>query len=248
MLIDRPYAIESDYISGMSPISAHTMMDKQEIRARIPSIVHEDLKTVVLDAPSWLPYAAESYKISSNLKDYVITPVTIMYSDLPNRNGVGFPLDELSSWSSETGMVAYKTWQGKLVCIEHNNSNKELSKGVILASSMYHLPRFQGDIYAVSLLLGFDRTKDSMLANQILSGERAAYSMGAICHDYICNICNARYSKGGCDHVKLGQPKVNIVDGKLAYLQAHNFIGIECSSVEIPAYYQARNHSRPIVL
>lgn len=248
-MLDRyRYEIQSDCIAGMEPLDAHFALKNQEIRANHPSSVKESVKAAIMDVPGWLQYAAEPYRISPQLRDYVIVPCTIMYNDLPNRNGIGFPFEELSAWSPDTGLISYQTWKGKPTHVEHNNKIREQAKGVIFASTMYPLPRFQGNLYAVSLLLGFDRNKDSQLANQILSGERPAYSMGAICQDYICNICEARYSRGGCEHFKLGQPRVNVINGRLAYLQAHNFIGIECSSVAIPAYFQARNFNRPMML
>ena len=247
MLPDYRFEIHSDGIAGLEPLEAHDILKTQQITANHPTQVQDAVRSAVIDVPSWLPYAAESYQISSGLADYLIIPCTIMYSDLPNRNGVGFPFDQLSSWNPDTGLISYQTWKGKPTHIEHINRNKELAKGVIFSASMYPMKRFQGNLYAVSLLLGFDRAKDKGLTDQILSGARPAYSMGAICQDYCCNICNARYSRGGCEHFKLGSPRVNIVNGRLAYLQAQNFIGIECSSVDIPAYFQARNTNQPMM-
>ena len=244
----RPYTIHSDLVApGEQPVDAHLMLKNQEITTASGPI-REQLKSTALEAEKWLPYAAESYHVSPNLKDYVIQSVPIMYSDLPNRNGIGFPLEELTSWNADTGAVAYQTWKGKPTHIEHDNKDRTRSKGVILASSMYPMRRFQGNLYGVSLLLGFDRSKDKTLTDRILSGDSPAYSMGAICQDYKCNICAARYSRGGCEHFKLGQPRINVVDGRMAYFQAHNFIGIECSSVAVPAYFQARNTKQPMVM
>lgn len=70
---------------------------------------------------SWLPLAAEKYKISPKLEDYVCIPVVIMPSDLPNRNGIAFPYKELTAFNPNpyTKRVAYQTWEGSPTFYEH---------------------------------------------------------------------------------------------------------------------------------
>lgn len=67
----------------------------------------------------WLPFAAEAYGISPNLKDYAIVPVVIMASNLPNRNLVAFPFNRLTEFNVPTGKLAYKTWQGQPLFVDH---------------------------------------------------------------------------------------------------------------------------------
>ena len=85
-----------------------------------------------LDFEKWLPYAATELKISTNPKDYIFTVVPIMYTDLPNRNGVSFPLKELLRWRPEYGCQAYKTWVGMPMHQEHQADDHTKALGVIV--------------------------------------------------------------------------------------------------------------------
>ena len=58
-----------------------------------------------LDWKTWLPFAAKPYHISPNPDDYVIVATPIIPSDLPNRNGVGFPLNQLLKFDPVTGEI-----------------------------------------------------------------------------------------------------------------------------------------------
>lgn len=67
----------------------------------------------------WLTAASRHYNISPDPKDYVMAPVTILVSSIPNRNGVAFPLRELAEFDPEMGMLSYQTWGKKPVFYEH---------------------------------------------------------------------------------------------------------------------------------
>lgn len=84
----------------------------------------EGLKEVAgvyeLDAKTWLPFAAQTYHISPNIEDYILSVTPICPADLPNRNGVAFPLGELKKFQPPpVARMVYKAWAGCPVHYEH---------------------------------------------------------------------------------------------------------------------------------
>ena len=194
---------------------------------------------VPLDFNTWLPFSAPHYHISSDPKDYVITPVIVMPSDLPNRNGVAFPLRELVRFHPHLGQQAYKTWKGKPTFREHANKDIEKAHGVIADSFLRPLHGWAGGkIWKVLLLLAFDRSKHPELANNILAGDENAYSMGAWVATYSCSYCGQEVGKG-CTHLREKQNDFYELDGKLVHKNCVGIEGFECSSVATPAYISA---------
>ena len=74
-----------------------------------------------LDITTWLPFAAKKYVLSGDIRDYIFVPIVTITADVPNRNGIAFPLKELVTFDTEAGMQAYKTFKGKPIFIEHAN-------------------------------------------------------------------------------------------------------------------------------
>lgn len=61
---------------------------------------------------SWLVFAAPVYHISPNIDDYVLVNTIITISDLPNRNGIAFPLRELVGFDEPPrNKLAYEGWR-----------------------------------------------------------------------------------------------------------------------------------------
>lgn len=218
-------------------------VDPEEIKVSDVGIPKSDIhgESQVLDFNIWLPFAAKHMNISKDIKDYILVPVIIMPSDLPNRNGVGFPLSELVKFNPEMGMQAYKTWKGKPTYYEHSNKDLLQAKGVIVDTYMRKFQGFGGGvIWKLVALLAFDRSKDPELCRRILLPEGNAerlntYSMGAYVGKYTCSVCGR--DKGKCTHLSTTS-KVNfhMVEDMLAYCLAMDIIGFETSAVETPAY------------
>lgn len=199
-----------------------------------------DQSLVPLDFKTWLPFAAGGYHISSDPSDYVLVPVIIMPSDLPNRNGVAFPLKELVRFNHELGMQAYKTWKGKPTYREHKNDDITQAHGVIADVVMRKLTGFGGGkLWKVLNLLAFDRSKHPDLVAKILSGEENAYSMGAWVNTYRCSLCDAEV--GNCGHIAKKGPGSLMHErgGSLVYKNCEGIEGFETSSVGTPAYISA---------
>lgn len=196
----------------------------------------------ISDCNYWLPYAAEHYRLSVDIRDYVLVPIPAMFSDLPNTNGDSLSLKQMLRFDPQLGMQMYKSFKGKPTFLEHANKDITQAKGVILDSFLRPVP-FNPRYYKIVQLLAFDRTKDYSLVEQLLSKAHNAYSVGFYYNSYTCSICNTRVGKGiahsPCQHTQLGKPTYRQTDGRLVYRKCENAIGFECSVVASPAYVSA---------
>lgn len=69
---------------------------------------------------SWFPFAAKKYHISDKLSDYVIFSTIICPSDIPNRNGIAFPLEELVKFTdTPSPHLVYQGWRSCPLHYEH---------------------------------------------------------------------------------------------------------------------------------
>lgn len=199
-----------------------------------------------IEANLWLPFAAKELRISPNLRDYIVIPVPILISDMPNTNGDSLSIGELLRFDPNLGMQMFKTFRGKPTFLEHDNEDHTKAKGVILDAFIRPLKGFgNGKYWKLVLLLAFDRTKDPMLAAAIASGENNSYSLGFYFKSYTCSICNQRFGQGGlktpCSHTKPKRAPYRMPDGRLAYRRCEFANGFETSAVANPAYVIAIN-------
>ncbi len=188
----------------------------------------------------WLKAAAATYDLSRDINDYVLIPVPVITSDVPNRNCQSFALPDLLSFSPDYGCMLYQTFIGKPTHIDHQNTVLNKAKGVNLDASI--LPVKKYGLGKVMVLSAFDRTKDADLVKDIMKGNRNSYSMGALAGYFICSVCDGILGpavKRTCtclgtefqDLRTLGK----VVEGKLHYHTAKEFCFIENSSVLSPA-------------
>jgi hypothetical protein len=249
---DRLNRLDSMFTVAKSVvIDGHALM-QGDVRDAMTKqhIDHANLNSRLQDVGKWLPVAAEKYQVSSNLADMALVPVGILTSEIPNRNGVGFTFEELASFNTEQGRIAYRTWIGKGTYMEHEkNRVPEVAKGVILDVALRKMPQFEGSFYLLNHLLAFDRNKDPDLANAIIERKRTGYSMGSLCQHYNCSICHRNVNDIGgiCEHINVStaldraRSMRPMPDGKLAFSIPMEITGIECSSVSVPAYSKAVN-------
>lgn len=99
----------------------------------------------------WLPFAAKEYRLSPNIRDYVIVPIPAFFSDIPNTNGDSVTVPELLRFKPEYGMQAYKTFRGQPTFVEHDNKDITKAKGVILDVFMRRIMGLGGDKFGKSL-------------------------------------------------------------------------------------------------
>lgn len=128
--------------------------------------------------------------------------------------------------------------------LEHANQVIRDAKGVILDVFLRPIPKFGGGkYYKLVELMAYDRTKDPLLVNSILTGENNAYSVGFYFKSYTCSICGARIGKGlnsnPCQHTVPKKPTYMNDSGKLVYRQCSTIEGFETSVVTNPSYVAA---------
>ena len=249
---ERPYEVRCDAF-GTNPLE-FASLEKQRDRLVLSSTtdLKDEVKNILEDVPNWLPLASEVLGISKDLNSYVLTPIISMPSDLPNRNQQAFSFRELTRWQHEYGMPMYKTWNGQPGHLDHKNSDPTIAKGIIFSTLMRPIRNTAGDIYKVIKLVGWDRTRDPIVANNILTRKTRSYSMGAYAKDYHCSCCGIALTKGGCEHVEHGRPTYRVYKdgkqvtagtpgGKLAYYNVFDAKGFEISSLSTdnPAYHSA---------
>jgi len=202
-----------------------------------------------LDYATWLPFCAKAYHISPNIEDYVIVSSPICPSDLPNRNGIGFPLAELVKFQPPpVSRMAYKAWTGTPVHLEHDNEDCTKAYGVMLDAALHKIEGYGGgNLWKVMGLAAIDKNKHPDIAQKILSGELNTYSMGALVDSFSCSFCGTPVSRQyGCHHVQ-GPDVVNwnevndpLGSGRhIAFLNAHGISPIEYSIVADPAWTTA---------
>lgn len=194
-----------------------------------------------------LPYAAPALNISADPKDYVLSVIPIMYTDLPNRNGVGFPLKELVKWQVEYGCCAYSTWKGMPMHLEHAADEPKTALGIIVDVALRPIKTHgNGVIWKVVCLGAIDRTKRLgneaiPIGEKVATGENNTYSMGAMVDGYTCSYCGAEV--GRCTHVdpdiKHSPVTFYELNGKLVYKQVYGIKGVELSVVADPAFITA---------
>lgn len=185
---------------------------------------------------SWLKGASETYQISPDIRDYILTEVPIVTVDIPNRNLHCFPKDEVSYFDPRFGNYIYNTFIGKPTYADHNNKVYTEAKGVHFDSSIRRVPNW--NVYKIYVLLGYDRTKDAALARQIERGQRRSYSMGAWV-SYFINSITAQISNAT---QAARYPKGSVHNGVLSYDNCSGVEYFETSSVEGPADVSAESH------
>lgn len=232
---NRKVVYSSNAVRSMKPLDAHK--EKFKANMEIASSISGE-SGHRLDADSWLPEAAKHYCLSKDIKDYVIIPVPAIMSDIPNTNGVAMPRNELLAFRPDSGRTSYKTWKGKPCFREHANQDITQAKGVILDTYVSPVRGYGKGLVKVMMLAAYDRSKDPVLTQSILTGQDNAYSMGAYFEGYKCSVCGS--DKGRCKHTDSRSPlKLDPVSKTLAYRNIYGIEGFELSSVENPAYIVA---------
>lgn len=248
---DRPKYGHS-HTSGMSGIdsalSTKLVSSSRAITAQPVDIEKDDSLVQRLDFPTWLPFAAKTYKISPRIEDFIVVPTIICPSDIPNRNGIAFPLNELVAFQPPPiARQAYKAWTGCPVHLEHDNEDHEKAYGVILDASLHKVLGYGGGkLWKVMGLLAIDKNKYPDIAQQVLDKIINTYSMGAMVNSFTCSYCGTECDdKYCCPHIQstkvVNWNRVRNYDGQdhISFLNAHSLSPIECSIVRDPAWAPA---------
>ncbi len=185
----------------------------------------------ILDT-SWLAAAAQTYKTSPKLSDYILVDVPIITVPIPNKNMQAFSKLEVLHFDPLLGCQIYKSFRGAATHFEHQNRDPEQAKGVIFDAVLIPVPRY--DTLKISILLGVDRTKDRDLARDIETRKRTGYSMGALVKAFVCSITGQVVTVEGGEY-KRGQVVKLGGENRLCYHFCTGSNFFECSSVANPA-------------
>ena len=214
----------------------------------VHALTSDEVKDITSTAVGWeadLPWAAKTLLISPDPRDYLITPVPIMYSDLPNRNGFAFPLAELTAWNVQLGRQAYAGWKGMPMYTEHRSDDHKKALGMVVDVRLRRIERFgKGLFWKVIALAAIDRNKDAKRAEQMEQGLVDTFSMGAMVEYCSCSYCGA--VAGKCSHVPASNEEVCFykLNGRLVYKNVHGVSPYELSVVNDPAYGTAMSTVR----
>jgi len=144
---------------------------------QLPSITFEDFKPVKM-ASGYL------YVVSRAISSRV------------NANYDGWPVDQIKQ--------SYKTFVGKPIFVEHNNSDPDRARGVIL-DAIYREHKLASGITDASVycLMEVDAKTFPKLGKAIMNGQLNAVSMGADVEGTICSACGKYASKPKeyCTHI-----------------------------------------------
>jgi hypothetical protein len=113
-----------------------------------------------------------------------------------NANYDGWPVDQIKK--------SYKTFVGRPIYVEHNNSDPDRARGVIL-DAVYKESKLASGIIDASVycLMEVDAQTFPKLANSIMEGQLNAVSMGADVEGTQCSACGKYASKPAeyCTHI-----------------------------------------------
>jgi hypothetical protein len=113
-----------------------------------------------------------------------------------NANYDGWPVDQIKK--------SYKTFVGRPIYVEHNNSDPDRARGVIL-DAVYRESKLASGATDASVycLMEVDAENFPKLANAIMEGSLNAVSMGADVEGTQCSACGKYASKPAeyCTHI-----------------------------------------------
>lgn len=211
-------------------------------------------RNILEETKGVLPFFAERYNISADINDYVLAPVSVFLSGIPNKKGHAFTMEELTTADPNRGQLKYETFNRQPLHEDHVNGDFTKARGLVLASSLQHAPEFEGDVYRCICLQAYDRKTHPGLVGKILSGAINSYSMGARAQAFECSICKQPVP-GKCNHIPKGMllgtgfDKFPIVDGRAAYLEARGtqFFEISALNKNNPAWAGATNRPHELM-
>ena len=162
-----------------------TLMGRESLAANSQSI---ELHNVTLEDFDFKPEPGYVYAVSRAISSRV------------NANYDGWPVDQIKK--------SYKTFVGRPIYVEHNNSDPERARGVIL-DAVYRETKLASGITdgSVYCLMEVDADNFPKLANAIMEGQLNAVSMGADVEGTQCSACGKYASKPAeyCAHI----PRLN---------------------------------------
>ena len=212
--------------------------------------IKEAAGAYALDYTTWLPKMAETYILSPRIEDYAIVCAPICPADLPNRNGIGFPLAELTKFRpAPMNRIVYKAWTGCPIHLEHDNEDYTKAHGCVLDTSLSPVSRYgDGKIFKVMGLYAIEKLKYPEIAMEVISGKIDTYSMGALADSFRCSYCDTPITQfTHCHHIdpRAGVDFTPVTDWNgqkhIAFRNAYDLTPFELSIVRDPAWTTAQS-------
>lgn len=223
---DKPMIITGSVVNPLFTTQLHNNTEKQGKKTVLAQV---NMPQIMIDTDI-VAAASEAYQISPNVDDYIMVPLPIVTSDIPNRNLQGFSKEELFFFEPQYGQMVYETFRGKCTFADHKNDNPLESKGIITDVSAQFIPKY--DVWKILIFTLWDRSKDTRLAQDIIDRKKNGYSMGAMVNNFVCSVCGKIDSMNNksCEHMQ----KKGEIWGRERRLASQLCVGttfFECSNV-----------------
>lgn len=192
----------------------------------------------VYDQNAFSQRMAKQQKIVEYDPSFVYVAVRALSADKPNSNGDCFPHEELIRKDAVLDRPVYASFISKGLYINHKDTNDPtIAKGVVLDAR--YVDANAEDRY-VELLIGVDRNRDKVFAENVERGLINKFSMGASVQMTKCSVCDneARRKEDFCEHIaksKMRECRDKQGQKKLAYEKCYGVTFNEISAVSDPA-------------
>jgi hypothetical protein len=210
----------------------------------IPKADDEQVKRAInLISKDVLKSIAKVYNLSDNVNNYIFPITRTVTANVPNGNGDRFTSDELTRFSSQHRCRVFETFRNDPLHVEHAADDPKTARGFL--PDVYYMNKDAKDMHVLAVA-AVDVTKDSPLAEGILSGDINSFSMGCICEAVKCSYSKCKkptaYSDAElCDHLKFS--KMASIEGELIYEDCMGVEFQELSVVGTPADPTARTQA-----
>lgn len=201
-----------------------TKSDDEQVKRAINLISKDVLKSI-----------AKVYNLSADINNYIFPIPRAVTANKPNGNGDRFTNDELMRFSAQHKCRVFETFRNDPLHVEHAADDPKIARGFL--PDVYYMARDPNDMHVLAVA-AVDTTKDSPLADGILSGDVNSFSMGCICESVKCSYSKCAkptaYSDSElCDHLRFS--KMASIEGELIYEDCMGVEFQELSVVGVPA-------------
>lgn len=175
---------------------------------------------------------AKIYNLSEDINDYVFPVPRAVTADIPNNNADCFEHSELTRFSPFHRCQVYQTFRNDPLHVEHSAQDPKTARGYL--PDVFYMQSRPEDRH-VLCVVAVDTTKDRALGEGIADGSIDKFSMGCICAQVQCSVCNkiASSDRDLCEC--LLWYKMSNINGKLVFEKCLGVEFQELSVVRNPA-------------
>lgn len=194
-------------------------------------------KALNLISKDVLNAVSKVYNISSNIDDYIFPIPRAVTAGTPkdpkpNNNGDHFLDEEMRRFSNAHRCLVYETFRNDPLHVEHVAFDPKAARGFL--PDVAYITNDPNDMHVIAVA-AVDTTKDSPLAEGILSGRINGFSMGCSCEAVRCSYCNKTAHSDNELCSCLRNYKMSSLGGSLVYEDCLGVEFEELSAVANPA-------------